>query len=73
MELILRTGSRRPSDLRADRPGARDPVVSAVELVIPQRIRRARLVAVVQIVGAGAQPRLVQVLSDTTMKVVALS
>jgi hypothetical protein len=50
-----------------------DPVVSTVELVVPQRIRRARFVAVVQIVGAGAQPRLVHVLADTTLEVVALS
>jgi len=50
-----------------------DPVVSTVELVVPQRIRRARFVAVVQIVGAGTQPRLVHLLADTTLEVIALS
>ncbi len=47
--------------------------MSTVELVVPQHIPRARLVAVVQIVGAGAQPRLVHLLSDTTLEITALA
>ena len=49
-----------------------EPVVSAVDLAVPESFRQARLVAVVRILGDGDQPQLAHVLSDSTLELVTL-